>query len=76
MSMQPYQQNPIELKKQQVRRHAPLAAVGIGGTVVFWPLAMFVASGFTLFAILSTVLMIYSGLKVRKAIAKDPNSPY
>ena len=76
MSMQPYQNNPIEVRKRQVRRHAPVAAVGVVGTVVFWPLAMFAASGFTLLAIISTIVMIYSGLQVRKAIAKDPHSPY
>lgn len=68
MSMQPYQTNSIEHRKQQVRKDAKIAAIATGVTVVSLPIALFASSFFTVVAILAAIVAIYSGLKVRKSI--------
>ncbi len=75
MSMQPYQHNQLELKKQQVRKDARTALIATGVTVVALPIGLWASSVFVLIAIISGIMALYSGNKVRKAIAKDPNSP-
>lgn len=74
MSMQPYQTNSIEQRKQQVRKDAKVAAIATGVTVVSLPIALFASSFFTVVAILAGIVAVYSGLKVRKAI-KGSDSP-
>ena len=74
MSMQPYQPNSIEARKQQVRKDARTTAIALGVTVVSLPIALFASSFFTLVAIIAGIVTIYSGNKVRKAIAGNPDS--
>lgn len=71
--MQPYQPNSIELKKQQVRKNSRNTAIALGVTVVSLPVGLWVASGFTVIAILAGIATIYYGLKVRKAISGKDN---
>lgn len=67
MSMQPYQVNSIEQQKQQVRKDARTTAIALGVTVVSVPIALFASSFFT-------VVAIYNGNKVRKAISGKSTS--
>lgn len=76
MSMQPYNTNPIEQSKQEVRKNARSAAIGLGVGVVALPIGLFASSFFMIVAIVGLVAGGYYGLQVRKAITKDPNSPY
>ena len=78
MSMQPHQFNPIEVRKQQARRNARNAllcvAGGLGGGAV---LAVLISTTWLILGLLVAVGDgVYYGGKVRKAIAKDANSPY
>ncbi|GLB62917.1 hypothetical protein NCCP2495_07950 [Dietzia sp. NCCP-2495] len=73
MSMQPYQTNSIELKKQQVRKDSRNTAIALGVTVVSLPIAFWAASGVIVISILAGIATIYYGLKVRKAISGKPN---
>lgn len=66
--MQPYRPNPIELKKQRVRKDAKIGVIAAGVTVVSLPVAMFVSSFFTVVAILAGIVAVYNGVKVHKAI--------
>ncbi|MDV8001819.1 hypothetical protein [Rhodococcus sp. IEGM 1408] len=69
MSMQPYQQNSIEVQKKQVRKDARNTAIALGVTVVALPIGLFASSFFMLVATLAAIMAIYSGLKVRKGIS-------
>ncbi|HJC29285.1 MAG TPA: hypothetical protein H9759_07805 [Candidatus Dietzia intestinipullorum] len=73
MSMQPYQPNSIELKKQQVRKDAKVALIASGVTVVSLPIALFASSFFTVVAILAGIVAVYKGVQVRNAI-KGPDA--
>lgn len=75
MSMQPYNQNPIERRKNEVRKNARSAAVCVGGGVVVGgALALLLTSWFWL--ILGLVVAVGGGTyywsKVRKGI--DPGN--
>ena len=75
MSMQPYNQNPIERRKSEVRKNARSAAVCVGGGVVVGgALAILLTSWFWL--ILGLVVAVGGGTyywsKVRKGI--DPGN--
>lgn len=72
MSMQPYQPNSIELRKQQVRKDSRNTAIALGVTVVSLPLAFWVASSFIVITILAGIATVYYGLKVRKSISGKP----
>ncbi|MCD2262331.1 hypothetical protein K3888_06395 [Dietzia aurantiaca] len=74
MSMQPYQPNSIELRKQQVRKNSRNTAIALGVTVVSLPIGLFASSFFMVVAILAGIATVYYGLKVRKGI-KGPDSP-
>ena len=69
MSMQPYQQNSIEVQKKQVHKDARNTAIALGVTVVALPIGLFASSFFMLVATLAAIMAIYSGLKVRKGIS-------
>lgn len=73
MSMQPYQSNQIELKKQQVRKDAKVAVIATGVFVVSLPIALFASSFFTVVAVLAGIVAVYSGFKVRKTIGNKPD---
>lgn len=73
MSMQPYQPNSIERKKQQVRKDAKIALIAGGVTVVALPIGLFASTFFMVVAILAGIVTVYSGVKVRKSI-KGPDS--
>ena len=73
MSMQPYQSNPIEAQKQQVRKDARSTAIALGVTVVSLPIGLFASTFFMVVAILAGIATVYYGLKVRKSIAGKPN---
>ena len=74
MSMQPYQQNSIEVQKKQVHKDARNTAIALGVTVVALPIGLFASSFFMLVAILAGIVAIYNGNKVRKAISGKPNT--
>ena len=71
--MQPYQPNPIEARKQQVRKDSRNTAIALGVTVVSLPIGLFASSFFMVVAILAGIATIYYGLKVRKTISGKPD---
>ncbi|HJC60710.1 MAG TPA: hypothetical protein H9755_10355 [Candidatus Dietzia intestinigallinarum] len=73
MSMQPYQPNPIEARKQQVRKDSRNTAIALGVTVVSLPVGLFASSFFMVVAILAGIATVYYGLKVRKTISGKPD---
>lgn len=73
MSMQPFQQNSIEVQKKQVRKDARNTAIALGVTVVALPVALFAAKAMILVVIIAGILALYSGNKVRKAISGKSN---
>lgn len=73
MSMQPYQQNSIEVQKKQVRKDARNTAIALGVTVVALPVALFAAKAMILVVIIAGILALYNGNKVRKAISGKSN---
>lgn len=73
MSMQPYQQNPIEAQKQQVRKDSRNAAIALATTGVSLGLWAFVGTSWLILVILSGIAAVYYGLKVRKTISGKPN---
>lgn len=74
MSMQPYQPNSIEVQKKRVHKDARNTAIALGVTVVALPIGLFASSFFMLVTVLAGIVAIYNGNKVRKAIAKKPDS--
>lgn len=73
MSMQPFQQNSIEVQKKQVRKDARNTAIALGVTVVALPVALFAAKAMILVVIIAGILALYNGNKVRKAISGKSN---
>lgn len=73
MSMQPYRPNPIELKKQKVRKDAKVALIAGGVTVVALPVALFMSSFFTVIAIIAGIITVYKGVQVRNEL-KGPTT--
>ncbi len=71
--MQPYQPNPIEARKQQVRKDSRNTAIALGVTVVSLPVGLFASSFFMVVAILAGIATVYYGLKVRKTISGKPD---
>ena len=70
--MQPYQPNPIETQKQQVRKDSRNTAIALGVTVVSLPIGLFASSFFMDVAILAGIPTLYYGLKVRNTISGKP----
>ncbi|HIW67696.1 MAG TPA: hypothetical protein H9878_06120 [Candidatus Dietzia merdigallinarum] len=69
MSMQPYQPNSIELKKQQVRKNSRNTAIALGVTVVSLGAVGFIGTYWAVVTVLAGIAAVYYGMKVRKAIS-------
>lgn len=73
MSMQPYRPNPIELKKQKVRKDTKVALIAGGVTVLALPVGLFASSFFMVVTILAGIVAVYKGVQVHKEINKPTN---
>lgn len=73
MSMQPYRPNPIELKKQKVRKDTKVALIAGGVTAVALPVGLFASSFFMVVAILAGIVTVYKGVQVRNEIKGPAN---
>ena len=70
--MQPYQPNPIEARKQQVRKDSRNTAIALGVTVVSLPVGLFASSFFTVVAILAGMLVSCVAVVVAKSARREP----
>lgn len=73
MSMQPYRPNPIELKKQKVRKDTKTAVIAGGVTLVALPLGLWASSFFVVVTVLAGIVAVYKGVQVRKELNSPTN---
>ena len=76
--MSPYRNNPIEKRKQDVRKHMKAGAIGAGVAVVGGAALAVMAESFSLLIlglILAVVIGGYNWMKIQKIVNhKDPDA--
>ncbi|EPD69980.1 hypothetical protein HMPREF1219_00925 [Corynebacterium pyruviciproducens ATCC BAA-1742] len=76
MNMQRYPQNPIERRKQAVRRYSKTGVIGVGGGVVGGLVLSLVAEDFSFLIVglvIAVVVGIYSWSKVKGIVNHKDN---
>ncbi|WJZ03112.1 hypothetical protein [Corynebacterium freiburgense] len=72
MTMQPYPRNPIELRKQAVRRHAKNGVIAVSGGVIGGAALAFL-TGSSFFLILGLIIAVVGGFSSYRRVQRIVN---